>query len=293
MDLYAIQIRGMNLDPRLPPLPRTVVEISRILHRGEPEKYLSAFVQFIKPDPVASSYLLRRVNGAFYGLRRPIAEVEQAVVYLGYQEVARIVLTIGLLQLRRAFKLAAHREIYYAILRHGIAAARTMELLAQRFHAFWPEEGYIVALLHGIGRVILLYNEPDVYEALWMTIDESKGFPPSAAEESVFGISFLHAGERAFRHWKFPESVALAVRYQQDPEALREQGADLVALATVAGGSCAAAHTIYGTDQYQDPQQQQALRRLAHTWNISLEELRSLLEAWSDDVKAYVQSILP
>ncbi len=292
MDLYAIQIRGMNLDPRLPPLPRTVVEVSRILGKGEPEKYLSAFMQFVKPDPVASAYILRRVNGAFYGLRRPIAEVEQAIIYLGYREVARILLTIGLLQLQRVFKTDTHREIYYAILRHGIAAARIVELLGQRFQPFWTEEGHIVALLHGIGRVILLYNEPDVYEALWMTVDEHRGFPPSTAEESVFGMSFLHAGEQAFRHWKFPESVAMAVRYQQDPDRLKEREAEFMALAIVAGGSCAAAHTIYGTDQYRGPLQRKALARLARELTISPDELDALLETWTPEVQAYVTSLL-
>jgi len=293
MDLHAIKIKGpLNLDPKLPPLPRTVVEVARIMSRPHPEEYLHEILDVVEADPITVHYILKRVNSAYYGLRKPIGNVKQAVTLLGFIEVVNLVMTAGLIQLGHIFKATEQRSIFYMIIRHSVAAARFADMLSRQYQKLFMDYGYATVLLHEMGRIILLYNEPDIYEALWMTMEEGRGFPPSSAEESVFGLSFVEVGEQAFSHWKFPEEMGIAVRHQEKPGVLKAEHPDVYPLALLVGGSCAAIHDLQGTNVYNEEWNDELLEELAEELGITVEEIRAFIKQNAGKIRSFVYTVL-
>ena len=88
-----------NLEIRFPPLSRTVSEVSAVVDMAESPD-TRRLAEIVHADPVTAALVLRRINSAYYGLRRRFSNVQQAVALLGFLEVCDIVLTAGMLKLR-------------------------------------------------------------------------------------------------------------------------------------------------------------------------------------------------
>lgn len=60
-------------------------------------------VEIIEQDPSVSVNVLRRVNSAYYGVRREVESIDQAVRLLGCVEISSIVLIQGVNEFQEHF----------------------------------------------------------------------------------------------------------------------------------------------------------------------------------------------
>lgn len=215
----AVRIRPLSFDLQLPPLPSTVVEISELLAAGIQQVDLNRLTHIIERDVATSVALLRRVNSAYYGLRVRVSDVGRAVRLLGIIEVSNIVATISVLKLRQFMRTEEQRQIYKNLLCYSLGAAFFAQLLADGLELPVKALAFTGGLLHNVGRLVFLYNDPELYEAIWY--GTSDGQPPSAEEERhLLGVDYVEVGAQAVREWNFAEELELLVRHQFSPESL-------------------------------------------------------------------------
>ena len=65
-------------------------------HIGPTKKFGETWRRVSAPNCFLSAKLLRLCNSAAIGLRKPVASVEQAVFFLGFNEVQRLAIALGL-----------------------------------------------------------------------------------------------------------------------------------------------------------------------------------------------------
>ena len=77
----------------LPPFP--LVAKRALLLLGQSEVSIQELVEIIKYDPAITANILRISNSTFFGLRREMYSLHQALLLLGTQELLKIVIASG------------------------------------------------------------------------------------------------------------------------------------------------------------------------------------------------------
>lgn len=280
-----------NFEIRFPPLPRTVGEVSKLLAETNDTPDTPRLVEIVNSDPVIGASVLRRINSAYYGMRTRVADIQKACFLLGFEEVCDIVLTAGMMKLGDIFETEAQIDIFDQIMEMSLGAAAYNKHLAQ--HLDLNERGFAFStgLLHTVGRLVLLYNRPNDYEALWYTTESGK--PPTVtSEQIIFGTDHAELAAHAAENWHLPQEAAEVIRNYLTPGHLENLDTRVLAL-TLSIASAATEHFFLNSkhveEEFSSPA---ALYALARQLQISAEEIIEHLEAQRSEVSNFIHSMV-
>ncbi len=168
--------------------------------------------QRLSREPSITAQVLKVANSAYYGCQQEVATLSRAIVVIGVKEVRNICLSVALVQQFQGLKpaLSFQRNRYWL---HSFAAARFASHLAEAQGLASQEGAYVMGLLHDIGRLVLAYHLPDLFDEMAAV---GPGEDPYRHEEE---LCFTHAevGYWLCRKWRLPERVAEVVRYHHEP----------------------------------------------------------------------------
>lgn len=277
-----------------PPLPRTVETVSTLLSEMRAEPNTLQLAQIVDSDPMVAASVLRRINSAYYGVRRRIASVQKAVMLLGFLEVANLVLTAGMVQLEETFGTDEPSDMFDRIMRMCIGTAQYARELAGHLNLSCEGPAFSSGLLHAVGRLIILHNNPSSYEALW---NEAGGPPSRAAEQDAYGIDHARLGAIAADKWKLPGLLIKAIRYYPTPEKLEEKEQRIVArIVAAAAASVASMQLADGMEGEHEGEQEYKsapeLKALAEELGTDLEPLAAFIEKKRSRVQSYVDTMM-
>src|SRR5688572_2689586 len=129
----------------------SVVKLLGLLNRDEIDN--SQVAEIVRMDPVMIAKLLALANSAFFAAPCPIESCEEAVLYLGHDEVYRLTLAIGLggVMNRKAAGYAMDEGEFW---RHSLLTAKAAESVAAKSSVIEDGSavGYTIGLLHDIGK---------------------------------------------------------------------------------------------------------------------------------------------
>lgn len=273
-----------------PPLPHTVESVSTLLSEMGVEPNTIQLAQIVDSDPMVAASVLRRINSAYYGVRRRIASVQKAVMLLGFLEVANLVLTAGMVQLEETFGANETSDIFDRIMRRSIGTAQYARELAGHLNLSCEGSAFSAGLLHAVGRLIILHNDASTYETLW----EQAGGPPSRdAEAEAFGIDHARLGAIAADEWKLPGLLIKAIRYYPTPEKLEDQEQRIVArVVGAAAAAIASMRLADGVDVEQEYASTPELEALAEELETDTERLAAFIEKKRPRVRSYVDTMM-
>ncbi|HEX7070107.1 MAG TPA: HDOD domain-containing protein [Rhodothermales bacterium] len=216
------------LEIRFPPMPRTVTEVSHLLAEQNQVPDTSRLVEVVNEDPVVAVSVLRRINSAYYGMRRRVGDIQKAVFLLGFLEVCNIVLTAGMMKMRDVLHSEEQAHIFEKIMQMSIGAAHYAQELCLYLQMPNRSTSFTAGLLHAVGRLVLLYNKPHDYEALWCT--GANGNPPTIEDERlIFGTDHAQLGALAADRWHLPADLVHVIGHHPNPSQIED--ADLRDLA--------------------------------------------------------------
>lgn len=284
-------LRG-ELRPRItfPPLPHTVESVSNLLSEMGVEPNTLQLAKIVDSDPMVAASVLRRINSAYYGVRRRIASVQKAVMLLGFLEVANLVLTAGMVQLEETFGAEEPSEIFEHLMRTSIGTAQYARELAN--HLSLPCEGpaFSAGLLHAVGRLIMLHNDAEGYQTLW---DAEEGPPPMEVEQQRFGIDHARLGAIAADEWKLPGMLIKAIRYYPAPDKLevtdQRRVAQVVAAAAAAVSDMRLAFGVEAECAYGGTPE---LDALAEEVDADAAQLKAFVEKKRPRIRSYVDTMM-
>lgn len=252
-----------NFEIRFPPLSRTVSEVTRLLSETTDAPDTPRLVEIVNSDPVIGAFVLRRINSAYYGMRTRVSDIQKACFLLGFEEVCDIVLTAGMMKLGDIFDSASQIKIFERILEMSLGTAGYNKKLAQHLDLSRRGFAFTTGLIHAVGRLVLLYNRPGDYEALWHA-SESGGSPTVTSEQIVFGMDHAELGARTAENWQLPEDAATVIRNYLTPGHVDDAEVRVLAL-TLSVSAAATRHFFLNSgrqdEEFSPPAELYALAR--------------------------------
>ena len=196
-------LRRVSRKPDFPAVSRYISEINQ--KTGSREKSdASELADVILKDYALTSKLLRLVNSAVFGqYGGSISTVSRAVVILGFDQVRAAALSIAVFehlqngQQADALKDAACSSFLGAMLARNIIDDKVK---------VDPEQAFIGAMFHQLGKHLAIYYFPEEYEEI-KSLMASKGVDEDAAVQEVLGTSYAEFGTAIGEQWNLPSSM--------------------------------------------------------------------------------------
>lgn len=180
---------------------------------------LVALEEVVCLDTTLSAALLRLANSAFYGMRRQVGTVRQAILVLGFRATRDLALGLALASIGRSS--APLRQAIWDQAVRGAAVARAIAShLRGRERQGLVGEAFLAGLLRDLGRVLLLELEGPRYRRLCEEDPARTGEQLIDAERAELGFDHATLGGACLDSWRLPEATCAAVaQHHTSPDA--------------------------------------------------------------------------
>lgn len=190
----------------LPTVPSVLKRLSSIIEK--PRITIVEISSFISNDPALTTKVLKMVNSAIYGFPGRIASVSHATMLLGLNVIKGLLLGVSVFELMQ--------KTMNGLYEHSLACAIASRVIAQKKNLKEPEEVSVAGLLHDIGKVILVLEFAQEYEAAMKEAKEKK-LPIFEAEKNQFSATHADAGGWLAEKWRFPRNLIEVIEYHHRP----------------------------------------------------------------------------
>ncbi len=199
----------------------------------------------IRLDPALTANLLRLANSPFFGLRRKVTSVRQAITLMGIKRIFELATSASFSRILPP-KIPGFEIDAADLWKHSVAVAIMAERLARATRMNPPEMVFTAGLLHDIGKLaigaLLLDEQARVQNTMQ---NEDMSFV--GAEHAVIGTDHTEVGALMAKEWDLPHEVEWAVRWHHSPGSAPEHvNQSLIGLVHVA--DCLAHSIGYGAD---------------------------------------------
>ncbi len=290
-----------DVDLKCPPMPQTLLEAIDLSSCADGPD-LEATIAMVQKDPIVVARLLRIVNSAFHAQRGQIATVRRAVVILGASTVIGMVMSMCLAELRAALD-GFTAVPFMNFIRHSIATSFIGQRLVQRDPGEQPEtraedgsEVFTAALLHDIGKLVLLYNYPQRGALVYSATDEK--INRLEAEQMRLGLNHVDAGVFLTQKLNLPLSITNAIRFHHDAHAAEEATRDQrQVVGLVAAANLVANASGFAFDDPMDAEQcwmdplWDSLLRTGVLGYASISSIRDEVTLAMGDLSVYVDAV--
>ena len=201
-------LRRVSRKPDFPAVSRYISEINQ--KTGSREKSdASELADVILKDYALTSKLLRLVNSAVFGqYGGSISTVSRAVVILGFDQVRAAALSIAVFEhLQNGHQADALKD---AACSSFLSAMLARDLIDDSVKVD-PEQAFIGAMFHQLGKHLAIYYFPEEYEEI-KSLMASKGIEEDAAVQEVLGTTYAEFGTAIGEQWNLPTSMVRCMR---------------------------------------------------------------------------------
>ena len=203
----------------LPSAPTAFQEI--LVCMQNPAASLTDAAQIIGRDVAMTANIMKLVNSAFFGSRRPITTIDRAVAYLGMDTLGALVLGHSVFQSGVATGIDGFSlEQLWQHTEQTAAAARAIAL-SENLSLAKADEAFLAGVLHDVGKVVFATKA---------------AAPPNVTTDVVAQMEEHHAevGAYLLGLWGFPNSIVEAVAFHHTPNRASEKGLGLSGIVHVA-----------------------------------------------------------
>ena len=200
----------------LPCLPAVCHELTAMLARDDVS--MQAIANVVEGDPGIVAKLLQVVNSSFFGVRRRIASVVDAVSYLGTEQLKNVVVSVAIAS---CLPPKAARFDAGAFHRHSLEVARLARAVAG--HTEIQDTSVASALLHDVGKLAMASTMPLLFDAVTLRQEEAgASFEDVEAEMGSCGHARL--GACLLDLWGIPFAVVEGVLHAAKAPSLESAG---------------------------------------------------------------------
>ncbi|MBN2802497.1 MAG: HDOD domain-containing protein [Deltaproteobacteria bacterium] len=200
---------------QLPSIPEIYVELVEELKSDEPS--IQFISRLISQDIGMTAKILQIVNSAFFGLRRKVETVNQAVSYLGMENVSSLVLAANVfnqfdnIKDIKGFTLSSLWSHSSKVGRFASEIAKTEGCDKSVIDA-----SLTGGLLHDCGKLVLAANMPEKFkEAIQISLADNKSIIET--ENEIFNANHMQVGAYLIGVWGLPDSIVEAVGFHHNP----------------------------------------------------------------------------
>jgi putative nucleotidyltransferase with HDIG domain len=196
--------------PAFPKSVQRVLELTRDVNSMPKD-----LVEVIDKDPVLTVKILKVVNSAYYSLPKQITSVGHSVVYLGFNTIKNLALSIAAIGMLPKTNEAGFDGQQYLL--HSLATAAIAKQIAHKAGDADPMDCFIAGLLHDFGKVVLAQFMPVEFRHA-LQASQQQGTSLHLALREVLGVDHAVVGAMLVEKWRFAPHLVETIRYQYGPE---------------------------------------------------------------------------
>ncbi|MCP4695063.1 MAG: HDOD domain-containing protein, partial [Desulfobacterales bacterium] len=192
-------------ETKLPPLDATALHVQREMAKPEPS--IKVIEKLIARDQALTGQVLKMANSAFYRGLQKVSTVRAAIVRLGADEVANIVMLVS--QRKNFFtKDPALWKIVTGLWRHSVSVGIGARWLAkERGYRDMTHEAFFAGLLHDVGKLFILTVIEEIKQAGKIRLPSSN----SLLIEVMQGLHTVQ-GYDLMKNWNLPQKYCEVAR---------------------------------------------------------------------------------
>lgn len=169
---------------------------------------LAGLAQITARDPALVAEVLKIANSGFYALPRSVTDLPSAIRLLGSDTLLSLVLAA------HVFSGMPPPGMRLDVLwKHSARVSSLARQIAATQGADRNQQGAcaVAGILHDIGLIVLLENNPSTYQQLWKACsgDEVR---LAEMERSTYGMDHGEIGAMVLKLWTLPEEIVQAVQ---------------------------------------------------------------------------------
>ncbi|MEW6667040.1 MAG: HDOD domain-containing protein [Thermodesulfobacteriota bacterium] len=244
----------------------------------------SQLANVIVKDYALTNKLLKLVNSAFYGnFAGAVTTVSRAVVILGFEQVRFAAASLMLFDHLQNKSQRAELEDSAV---GSFMSALIAKDLGEKARISSVEEAFICAMLHRLGKHLVIYYFPEEYEQIKRVMVQ-KGFDENAACRAVLGIPYDEIGSGVAKAWKFPDKIVRSMKRlpQGKPEKPSSEEDYLWTLSNFSNDLCQIVSNSEGDEK--EKALSSLISRFDESLSVSRESVAPLLESAKEKIESY------
>ena len=185
-------------------LPQTLVMVLKVV--SDDNSSADDLAKVLMKDPALTARVLKVVNSPYYGARKGIGSVSQAIVTLGMRQVTALALSTSIYGITQNWQSSLDRNRFW---RHSLETAIASRSIGEKAGVRNLEEVYVSGLLHDIGLLLMERSFPEQFTTIWQQV--GRGESLIELEEEAWGTNHARVGQFLLEQWRLPEFICGAV----------------------------------------------------------------------------------
>lgn len=190
------------------------IRLQQIL--DNPDSSLEILAKEMEKNPALVAKLLQVANSVHFGLRRPVAEVKEAIVFIGTRYIEILLVALELFQeIYKGLDVQARRYVDYLWLK-AVRRANLCRKIAESWSdPRWISKAFVLGLMQDVGLLVRVHHQPKRFMRM---IDIVRNEKKSLIETDRMVFSSTHdtVGASLLAIWNFPEEVVQAVAHHHN-----------------------------------------------------------------------------
>lgn len=208
--LTLAELKARNI--ALPVCPSIFLKLQELMQ--QPKTTCGDLQKVINLDPALAAQVLKTANSAFYGLKRSVCSIDEAVLRLGLNEIWVVA---SALNAKKSYSAAGGwSEFNQNQWAHSLKMGLLAKALGERLNQQTSEVFFTAGLLHDIGKQLFYVVDPSYADR---TLDGLvHGHHLCDQEQDAFGATHPSLGADLLKDWKVPAPVTRLVEsHHKDP----------------------------------------------------------------------------
>jgi len=202
--------RGVGRLQMLPPLAREAMEIV-----SSDDCDLLKAASIIQRDVKLATFILRVANSTAFSPPKPIASLNQAVLFIGRRRARDFIITASLMALSHNVPISLQTR-QSALASHGFLTAVLATKINRLLKLGFDGEEFTAGLMHDFGRTLMMIADP-VNTPHIDPLDFNEPLGIEARERLHLGASHAEIGAWFAATNELPDSLVSAIRYHHAP----------------------------------------------------------------------------
>ena len=211
----------------IPPVATQVVALAEDMNSS-----MSEIADLISHDPAITANVLKMCNSSYFGMRRKVESVNDAITLLGLDHIIELVLMDSI-----SHNFRSEPDGYGLgegeLWRHAVLSSYVANTLTEAHgRGVRKHLVFTAALVKDIGKLILGRFVAFSFEKINILVN-SKGYSFAEAEKEIIGMNHEELGALMGLRWRFSEKLIYMIRnhHLSDPSARQDAETAMVYLA--------------------------------------------------------------
>ena len=198
--------------PAAPIIISTAVKLTSNL-----ESNIADISRVLSSDQSLTAKVFRLSNSPYYGRASEVNTLKEAIIVLGFMTVRSIVIATAA---HNMFLSDEKNKLETKLWQHSLATAISAREIAKHLNNPEKEEIFVTALMHDIGKLVILQKLPEWFTKILNEVEENND-SFHMVEKRVFRFNHCDVASLLLKDWSFPPKLVSAIVNHHNPPSFR------------------------------------------------------------------------